>query len=809
MVTRLPLAGAAALLLSAAAPAFAAPGCAERLLPPAATGPVSPMTARALVELRDFGRSDSAVAGEPPFSVSPDGRSAVMAVRRADPDADSYCIGVLLVALDGRAPPRLLDVGGAFILLAHDVRDAPDVVNGSPDPGTPLWSPDSTKVAFLRRDAGVTQVWTVGLDGAPARQLTHGATDVTGFSWSRDGRTILARARPGLAAARAAIDQEGRRGFLFDKRFWTVSDDRPRPALPLPTVTIAVDVGTGAVRETPPVETADPSRPAGAVLVARSAGGWTAWTGSDDPSLFLPPSSLHVSGKGGPVHCPADICGDHIAGLWWIGTADLLFERAGTPDNGGRSIFYRWRLGRDGAPVRVLETIDALFGCQPVGARLLCAHETATHPRTLAWLDPATGATTTLFDPNPEFATHPLGRVRRMVWSADGITTYGDLVLPPGHRPGERHPLVIVQYTSRGFLRGGTGDEVPIQLLAARGFAVLSFQRPGSLPGTERAHSLIDYQRVAIAGWTERRLYFAALDAGIDAAVATGAIDAQRIGITGLSDGASTTQYALLHSSRFKAAALGGCCEDPGTSVAAGLSYRDFLLESGYPPPGFAEKAFWQPYSLALNADRLKTPLLIQVPDGEYRLALETYSALQLHGAPVEMYVFPDEHHVKWHPAHRLAAYERYVDWFDFWLNGRASADPARQAELRRWEALRRGAGRRLAAPAARPGLDIGEHQQPHHLAAVRYRRGARARPPRAVEPAKRRPAPREQLVANRRAMDVQGPDAQAVEGALALARDDACRQQRREGAPRHGAVAAAGAPMPARNGKARLHHRL
>ena len=63
MVTRLPLAGAAALLLSAAAPAFAAPGCAERLLPPAATGPVSPMTARALVELRDFGRSDSAVAG--------------------------------------------------------------------------------------------------------------------------------------------------------------------------------------------------------------------------------------------------------------------------------------------------------------------------------------------------------------------------------------------------------------------------------------------------------------------------------------------------------------------------------------------------------------------------------------------------------------------------------------------------------------------------------------------------------------------------------------------------------------------------
>jgi hypothetical protein len=77
------------------------------------------------------------------------------------------------------------------------------------------------------------------------------------------------------------------------------------------------------------------------------------------------------------------------------------------------------------------------------------------------------------------------------------------------------------------------------------------------------------------------------------------------------------------------------------------------------------------------------------VPDGEYRLALEAYSALQLHHAPVEMYVFPDEHHVKSHPAHRLAIYERDVAWFDFWLKGKASADPARQREIRRWGTLR------------------------------------------------------------------------------------------------------------------------
>ncbi|MFA6117551.1 MAG: hypothetical protein WC729_26405 [Sphingomonas sp.] len=74
----------------------------------------------------------------------------------------------------------------------------------------------------------------------------------------------------------------------------------------------------------------------------------------------------------------------------------------------------------------------------------------------------------------------------------------------------------------------------------------------------------------------------------------------------------------------------------------------------------------------------------------EYRLGLEAVSAFQYAGAPVEMCEFPDEHHVKWHPAHRLAIYERNLDWFDFWLQGKASSEPKRRNEIRRWEAMRR-----------------------------------------------------------------------------------------------------------------------
>lgn len=692
MVSRPLFACAVGAALSWTVPAYAASeSCAKRLNPAASEVPGRELTAKALVELRDFGRADSGPFGEAPFSVSPDGAWAVMAMRRADTNRDSYCIGIILVSLNGRAAPRLLDVGGAFIAMTHDVRDAPDIINGSPDPGTPSWSPDGSRIAYLRRDSGGTQVWTVGLGGEAARQVTKFATDVVAFSWSEDGRAILARTRPGLVAARAAIDAEGRSGFLFDKRFWTLTDDRPRPALPMPVVTIAVDATSGfVVNDAATREAVETGRPPGAQFFARSENGATAWVGRDDASLIFGPTPLHVEMGGHSLACPAALCADHVAGLWWFGPNDLLFMRGGSADNGGRTIIYRWRIGHDATPVPLFETIDALFGCQAVSRRLVCASETAVHPRTLVTLDAVTGKLRTLFEPNPDFPIASLGRVRRLVWNRNGATTYGDLVLPPGHHEGERHPMVVVQYTSRGFLRGGTGDDVPIHLLAERGFAVLSFQRPPLRPATATARSLTEVQRINIPGWAERRSIFQALDAGVDAAVATGAIDPDRIGITGLSDGASTVQYALLHSSRFKAAAMSSCCEDPGsTMVDAGLSYRDFLIASGYPKPGEPGDAFWRPYSLALNADRIRTPLLIQVPDGEYRLALESYSALQLHGAPVDMYVFPDEHHVKWHPAHRLAIYERDVAWFDFWLRGKVSGDPARLPEIRRWEALK------------------------------------------------------------------------------------------------------------------------
>lgn len=701
MVSRLAAASLALLFSTSIATAHATPAdCSERLLPPsfgAATGK-RPITARDLVELRDFGRPDSGALGEP-FNVSPDGRFAALTLRRGDPDTDTYCIGVVLVRLDGSAPPRLLDVGGQAIPYSWDLHGVPAIPSGTLKAATPVWSPDGKWLAWLRRDGDFTQVWRVGLDGRPAEQMTHLSTEILSVSWSGDGRALLFTTHKALDEGIAAIDREGRRGFLYDERFWAMTYDRPRPRLPLPVETSVLDIATGMVRPIPAGLVAATrggeavTRPAQASLFAASPIGAIAWVAPEDRSRPFAPDLLRIEADGRRVPCAVEFCRQRIAGLWWRGRRELLILRDGSAGNGGRYALFRWRVGIDRLPRKLFDTVDSLTGCQLLATALLCAHETATRPRVLARVAIDSGRMATVYDPNPEFAQIRFGKVERLIWTdRAGVTAFGDLVLPPTHAPGERHPLIIVQYQSRGFLRGGTGDDYPIHLLAERGYAVLSFQKPEHLPETEAASDANAMQRINVRDWAERRRIFTSLDAGIDAVIARGVADPDRIGITGLSDGASTVQFALIHSTRFKAAAVSSCCDDPSIMFTAGPSYAASASAWGYPAAGEDGRNFWRDQSLAVNADRIRTPLLMQLPDGEYRIAAEGFSALKAQGAPVEMVVFPDEHHVKWHPAHRLAVYRRGTAWLDFWLRDLRSDDPELRDELARWQAMRQRA---------------------------------------------------------------------------------------------------------------------
>ena len=116
-------------------------------------------------------------------------------------------------------------------------------------------------------------------------------------------------------------------------------------------------------------------------------------------------------------------------------------------------------------------------------------------------------------------------------------------------------------------------------------------------------------------------------------------------------------------------------------------SMRDFAA-MGYPGAMSDADPFWGRISIAKNTATVRTPMLLQLADTEYLGALTAFTALRQAKAPVDMYVFPQETHIKWQPAHRLAIYRRSLAWFGFWLRDEEPTDWNRD-ELAHWKNLR------------------------------------------------------------------------------------------------------------------------
>src|SRR3546814_20070790 len=78
----------------------------------------------------------------------------------------------------------------------------------------------------------------------------------------------------------------------------------------------------------------------------------------------------------------------------------------------------------------------------------------------------------------------------------------------------------------------------------------------------------------------------------------------------------------------------------------------------------------------------------MQMPEQEYVMALD-YSVPLIRDHRADLYVFPNEPHQKFQPRHKLAAYERNIDWFRFWLQGYEDSDPAKHEQYKHWRAMK------------------------------------------------------------------------------------------------------------------------
>lgn len=655
-----------------------------------------PVTALDQATLVDIGRSDP-YDSPSPFGISPDGTQIAFVVRRGNPAANAFCQKLVTMPLAGKGGLRELDRGGTFIRDTFVLRNFTAVVSGYAKVITPHWAPDGSRLAYLKRVDDRTQVWIVDARGGrPAWRAGDLPDDVEDFAWGSDGTSLIVATRPDLRLGAEAIAREARSGFLFDDRFAPQFAPRPLPTGPLPTHFGTIDLATGAVRTALPAERERLSpavpvdRPRGATGYTTGAGGVAAWTQSKDPARLVAPTSLVIRRRNGTtVTCDTALC-EGTRQLWWSRDGHTLLVLQRTGWGASRTALLRWD-SRRSKPVRILSTDDALIGCLYQTRELVCARERASAPRQVIAIDPRTGAQRLILDPNPDWRGLQRGAVRRFTFrNAYGVESYADLVLPPGHLPGQTHPLVVVQYVTDGFLRGGTGDEAPIQVLAAKGFVVLSFSRPDFPAWVLAASDERELRRRNRVDWLDRRSVQSSLQMAIARAIATGTVDPARMGISGFSDGTSTTQWALINSSLFKVASLGACCEDMvAYALAGGPAFEQFGRDMGY--RFFEDDAprFWRPMSLALNVDRIEAPILVQTGDSEYQIGLDVVSAFRRRGKAFELYVLNDEPHFKWQPAHRLAIYQRTVDWFAFWLQHTIDCAPDKAGQYERWQAMR------------------------------------------------------------------------------------------------------------------------
>lgn len=690
------LVGLALLASPSAAWAEVVRGCGDLLPPPAAETPNALRALRPidLARVRDIGPVDPEGIEAHLFAPSPDKARIAFQVRRADPAENVYCIGMVVLALRPGAQPLLVDQGGEVLRMHYDFHGKADFPTGVTLPITPRWSPDGHWIAFLKRVDGRTQVWRANADGSGSRPLTTSAADVEDFRLSADGRTLTYTSRPALAAAYQAIRREGLTGFHFDERFAPMSGSRPFPVAPVPRTVTAQDMASGTTRAASPDETAAfPESPIYEIAWtdAHGSDGRRAWIEVPQETFYPSRGRVAADGRNGRAVICSDPACEGAMRPWWTPGGHVRFIRREGWANGSAAI-YDWLPGR-GAPHRLYVTDDVLVDCMPDDGPLLCLRESSLTPRRFERLDPATGRRTIVFDPNPEMTRSTLGQVERLhLRNSFNQPFIADLVLPVGFRTGTRYPLVAVQYSTRGFLRGGTGDDFPIQAFANDGYAVVSVSQPSFEATNVKPGDVLAEERGNLAAFTHRRSQVSALEVAAQAAIDRGIADPKRIGLTGMSDGSTAAAYAALHSKMFSAISITACCFDETFPTRVGPTSARYFEAVGYPKitdrSDYAEH-FWNEISLVRNARAVTTPILVQAADSEYMSTLPTYMALREVNAPIDLFVFPDEFHWKWQPAHRLAIYQRSLDWFDYWFKGEIPSDPGRKTEVERWRAFK------------------------------------------------------------------------------------------------------------------------
>lgn len=650
---------------------------------------------RRLVEVTDFGVP----------IVSPDGSRVAFRVERASIERNTYDSEWYVQDIDDTLPPRLVADDGV------PLRD----LTGNSTPGSAVWSPDGRWIYYRALLDGKVDVWRAAADGSRAEPLTHDLANVRDFTLSEDGRilkySVGARRDEEMSAEQREHDGGIRidetvpigqgvfrsgyvDGRLATERFTGRWFELRSLMGNAPDHWKAVDLVTGVKRyiasvDAPSIQpfaadVSGMSKPwkfmvdprSGRIALLTRVGGDHGLPQQLDVELAMLPSKRSRR----LVRCQDKACvKKSITGIQWRpGTDEVLFTVT-DPSEGYTQSTFQWNV-ESGIVVRVTSERGSLGSCSAAPNALVCVTADAAQPPRLERIDLDTGKRSVLFDPNMALAMDLAKRtpVRLLRWQDAKGREFTGQYFPARSIGAARPPLFISYYSCEGFVRGGVGDEFPFATFAGDGISALCINR---LPG---------FTLDAVERHDEGR---AAVESVVDLLASKGEIDRGRVGMGGLSFGGAVALWTATESNLLTAVSVSSPVVTPNYYLfnsLRGTGFSDELKKSwGLGAPD-ATPERWRALSPAFKLDRISAPILFQNSEQEYLGELE-YALPLIRTHRADLYVFPNEPHLKVQPRHKLAVYERNLDWFRFWLQGVLDLDPAKAKQYQRWERMRAG----------------------------------------------------------------------------------------------------------------------